>query len=344
VNITEILKTAKERGASDIHLVVGKPPMIRIHGDMHPVSEDEPRLGPDQTKDLAYSLLDDDKIRMFEMSHELDFAFGIKEIGRYRVNVHQQRGTVGVTIRSLSTEILSVEQLGLPKTLLQFTELKNGLVLVTGPTGSGKSTTLAALIDKINNEKPHHILTVEDPIEYLHKHKTSVVEQREVHSDTESFASALKYALRQDPDVILIGEMRDLETIEAALTAAETGHLVFGTLHTNSAAKTIDRIIDVFPENQQAQVRAQLSTSLRGIVAQQLIPTKGHDGRVCALEILVGTPAVGNLIREGKSHQIQSIIQTGAKFGMQTMQSSLEEFYRKGKISREEYDARKKLS
>ncbi len=251
-----------------------------------------------------------------------------------------QRGTIGITVRVLNTEILSFEQLKLPRTLEQFTEYKNGLVLVTGPTGSGKTTTLAAMIDKINNEKAYHIITIEDPIEYLHSHKKSVVEQREIRSDTASFKTALKYILRQDPDVILVGEMRDLETIEAAITAAETGHLVFGTLHTNSAAKTIDRIIDVFPKERQAQIRSQLSTSLRGVIAQQLVPLKDGSGRRVALEILVGNPAVGNLIREGKIHQIPTVIQTGARFGMITMEKSLEALYKKGIISREEYKNR----
>jgi len=339
MELRKVLEKAKEVGGSDIHFVVGRPPMIRINGELLDTGDFE-KMVPQKLEDLAKTILSEDQYIEFREHYEYDFAFGVAGLGRYRVNVHMQRGTIGITIRVLNTEILSFEELKLPGTLKQFTEYKNGLVLVTGPTGSGKTTTLAAMIDKINNEKPHHIITIEDPIEYLHSHKKSVVEQREIRSDTASFKTALKYILRQDPDVILVGEMRDLETIEAAITAAETGHLVFGTLHTNSAAKTIDRIIDVFPKERQGQIRSQLSTSLRGVIAQQLVPLKDGSGRRVALEILVGTPAVGNLIREGKIHQIPSALQTGARFGMVTMEKSLEDLYDKGIITREEYNNR----
>lgn len=339
MELRKVLEKANEVKGSDIHFVAGKPPMMRINGDLLDTGDFEKML-PQALEDLARSILSEDQYVEFKRDHEYDFAFGIPGLGRYRVNIHMQRGTVGITVRVLNTKILSFEELKLPETLKQFTEYKNGLVLVTGPTGSGKTTTLAAMIDKINTEKPHHIITIEDPIEYLHTHKKSVVEQREIRSDTASFKTALKYILRQDPDVILVGEMRDLETIEAAITAAETGHLVFGTLHTNSAAKTIDRIIDVFPKERQAQIRSQLSTSLRGVIAQQLVPLKNEIGRIVALEVLVGTPAIGNLIREGKIHQIQSALQTGARFGMITMEKSLEELYNKGVITREEFKNR----
>ena len=341
MEMTEILVRASELGASDIHFVVGKPPVFRVQGKLQEMEGVE-RLMPNTVKELASSIINENQEKIFDKTNELDFSFGVAGLGRYRVNLHMQRGTVGITIRSLSTEIPDFDSLNIYPTVKKFIDHNNGLILVTGPTGSGKSTTLASLLDKINRERYEHIITVEDPIEYLHKHKNSLVEQREIGADTESFATALKYALRQDPDVILIGEMRDLETITAALTAAETGHLVFGTLHTNDASKTIDRIIDVFPTEQQAQVRIQLSTSLRGILAQQLIPTT--DGkRRAACEVLVGTPAIGNLIREAKTHQIPSMIETGAKFGMVTMEASLKQLLTDGIISREEYEKRTKI-
>jgi len=339
MNITEILVAAKEAEASDIHLVAGKPPTFRIHGVLEDMPGCEEKLMPLAVKELAYSILNEDQEKSFEKNKELDFSFGISGVGRYRVNVHVQRGTIGVSIRSLSTEIPDFSKLGLPEVVRSFTEYENGLILVTGPTGSGKSTTLASLIDKINKEKAHHIITVEDPIEYLHTHKRALVEQRELKSDTESFSTALKYALRQDPDVILIGEMRDLETITAALTAAETGHLVFGTLHTNSAAKTIDRIIDVFPMDQQSQIRIQLSTSLRAVLAQQLVPSTDHKRKV-ACEIMVGTPAIGNLIRENKTYQIPSMIETGMRHGMISMDACLEKLLKQGKITTQEFEKR----
>lgn len=341
MEMTEILIQANEIGASDIHFVVGKPPMFRVHGKLQPMAEGE-RLMPNKIKELASSIVNEAQEKAFDKDKELDFSFGIAGVGRYRVNLHMQRGTVGITIRSLSTEIPEFEALNIHESVKKFIDHKNGLVLVTGPTGSGKSSTLASLLDKINREKPEHIITIEDPIEYLHMHKKSLVEQREIGADTKSFSTALKYALRQDPDVILIGEMRDLETITAALSAAETGHLVFGTLHTNDASKTVDRIIDVFPTEQQSQIRVQLSTSLRGVLAQQLVPTV--DGkRRAACEVLVGTPAVGNLIREGKTHQIPSMIETGARHGMISMDASLKKLLQKGLISMEEFEKRAKV-
>jgi len=342
VEIREIIKGAEEMGASDIHLVVGKPPMLRIHGELQEYSEE--RLMPDDCRKLVYSLLNEEQQKKLEQDFEIDFSFGIEKLGRYRANVHMQRGTVAAALRVINTEIADIEKLGLPKMVSTLSENTNGLVLVTGPTGSGKSTTLASMIDKINREKGNHIITIEDPIEYMHRHKKSIVEQREINSDTKSFKVALRNALRQDPDVILIGELRDLETIEAALTAAETGHLVFATLHTNDAPQTIDRIIDVFPTNQQSQVRLQLSNVLKGVVSQQLITRSDKKGRVLAIEILVGTPAIGNLIREGKTHQIYSMIETGQRFGMMSMDSSLKKLYDKRLITYEEMLKRNKNS
>ncbi len=332
MEIREILEIAKSMDASDIHLIVGKAPIFRVHGEIVELQNGE-RMMPENAQRLIYSILNDSQQKAFEEKKELDFSFGINTLGRYRANIHMQRGTVAAAIRTISTDIPDLTTLGLPKSVEKFADVNNGLVLVTGPTGSGKSTTLAAIIDKINTQTAQHIITVEEPIEYLHRHKKSVIEQREIKTDTESFASALKYAMRQDPDVILIGEMRDLETIEAALTAAETGHLVFATLHTNDAAQTIDRIVDVFPTNQQEQIRLQLSTSLKGVVAQQLIPRIDKKGRVLAVEVLVGTPAISNLIREAKTHQIYSMIETGTRFGMKSMDSSLKELYEKRFIS-----------
>lgn len=340
MKIIDILQEAKEKKASDIHLVVGRPPMLRKHGSLEAFGDEA--LNPDAAKMLIYSILNEEQRVKFELEKELDFSFGVKDLGRFRANIHYQRGTIAAALRSINTEIPRMSELGLPEVLKNFTEYNNGLVLVTGPTGSGKSTTLATLIDEINRNKAEHIITIEDPIEYLHRHQKCVVEQREIGADTGSFASALRYALRQDPDVILIGEMRDLETIVAALTAAETGHLVFGTLHTRDAAQTIDRIVDVFPPNQQQQIRLQLSNALKGIVSQQLIPNKNNSGMELGYEILVGTPAIGNLIREAKTHQIYSMIQTGAKYGMRTMDSVLKELFDKGKISTIEYEKRMK--
>ena len=341
MELKEILMESNAQGASDIHIVVGKPPMFRVHGSLVELRGQE-KLLPQDTQKLAYSILTEEQQEAFEKNMDLDFSFGIGGLGRYRVNIHMQRGTIGMSIRTINSEITPLEKLGQPPSVRKFIENKNGLILVTGPTGSGKSTTLAALIDIINETKPDHIITVEDPIEFLHRHKKSVVEQREVKADTTSFKDALKYALRQDPDVILIGEMRDLETIESALTAAETGHLVFGTLHTNDAASTIDRIVDVFPTGQQQQIRLQLSNSLRGVVSQILIPTTDGHGRAMASEVLVGTPAVGNLIREGKTNQIYSMIETGAKYGMRSMDQALKQLYNDNKISQDEMIQRMK--
>lgn len=340
MKIVEILQTAKEKRASDIHFVVGKPPMFRINGTLQAYGEE--RLMPDSTKELIYSILNEEQRVKFELEKELDFSFGVQGMGRYRANIHYQRETIAAALRSISTTVPSMAELNLPAVLKTFTEYQNGLVLVTGPTGSGKSTTLATMIDEINRTRYEHIITIEDPIEYLHRHDKCLVEQREIGTDTSTFAMALRYALRQDPDVILIGEMRDLETIVAALTAAETGHLVFGTLHTRDAAQTVDRIVDVFPHEQQQQIRLQLSNSLKGIVSQQLIPNKDGKGMELAYEILVGTPAIGNLIRESKTHQIYSMIQTGAKYGMRTMDSVLKDLFQAGKISASELEKRMK--
>jgi twitching motility protein PilT len=323
-----------EKGASDLHITAGSPPQIRLDGRMMPMNH--PPLAPAETKQLIYSVLTDTQKQRFEEESELDLSFGLKGISRFRANVFMQRGAVAAAIRVIPFQILTFEQLGLPSVITELVKKPRGLILVTGPTGSGKSTTLAAMIDKINTERPEHIITIEDPIEYLHPHKKCVVNQREVNADTKSFKAALKYILRQDPDVVLVGEMRDLETIEAALTIAETGHLTLATLHTNSCAQTMNRIIDVFPAHQQPQVRAQLSFVLEGVLSQQLLP-KLNGGRVLALEIMVPNPAIRNLIREDKVHQIYSAMQTGQnKYGMQTMNQSLYELYVKRLISLEE--------
>ncbi|OGC90258.1 MAG: type IV pili twitching motility protein PilT [candidate division Zixibacteria bacterium RBG_16_53_22] len=330
VTLRELLELMVKRHASDLHLTVGAPPILRIDGKL--VKTEFDILTPDITKKLSYSIMNERQRQKFEENSELDLSFGIEQLSRFRCNVFMQRGNVATAIRQIPFKVMSFEELGVPEVVTKLAELPRGLVLVTGPTGSGKSTTLAALIDKINDERNYHIITVEDPIEYLHRHKNSIVNQREVHSDTKSFANSLKYALRQDPDVVLIGEMRDLETMEAALTISETGHLAFATLHTNSTAEAINRIVDVFPTNQQEQVRIQLSFVLQGIVTQQLIPRIG-GGRVLAMEILIVTPAVRAVIRDDKIHQIYSLIQAGAKYGMKTMNQSLAEIFQKRKIS-----------
>ncbi|MBW7877108.1 MAG: type IV pilus twitching motility protein PilT [Candidatus Cloacimonetes bacterium] len=329
----KILGRAQAKGASDIILSVGLPPMIRVSGSL--VRDQFPVLNPDMIKKLVYSFLRQDQIAIFEQSFELDMALSVPGIARYRVNVFRQKKCVGAAFRSITETIPSFEELGLPKPIETMALLPRGLVLVTGPTGSGKSSTLAAMLDLINQRKNGHIITIEDPIEYVHRHKNCVVEQRELKTDTESFTIALRQSLRQNPDTILVGEMRDLETISAAISAAETGHLVMSTLHTQDAAQTVDRIIDVFPSHQQEQVRAQLSTTLRGIVSQQLLPRK-NGGRVAAREILLVTSAIANLIREGKSYQINSAIQTGAKLGMVSMDMSLMELYQKGLVTYED--------
>ncbi len=333
-SLKELLEQMVDKGASDLHLTAGCPPQIRIDGTLVPASEEI--LTPETTQQLAYSVLTNFQKKQYEEDKELDLSIGVKGLGRFRINVFRQRGGVAAAIRAIPYEIRGFEELGLPKVVQTFADKPKGLLLVTGPTGSGKSTTLAAIINKINMEQHKHILTIEDPIEYLHKHRGCMINQREVHSDTESFPKALKYVLRQDPDVILIGEMRDLETIEAALTIAETGHLVFATLHTNDAAQTINRIIDVFPSHQQQQVRTQLSFVLEGILAQQLIPKSSGSGRALAIEIMVTTPGIRALIRDDKVHQIYTAMQTGQKFGMLSLNQSLFNLYQRRLISYEE--------
>ncbi|HEY5610493.1 MAG TPA: type IV pilus twitching motility protein PilT [Thermoanaerobaculia bacterium] len=328
----QLLKTMVERGGSDLHITTNSPPQIRIDGKLTPL--DMPPLTAPETKQLAYSVLTDAQKHRFEENLELDISFGIKGLARFRANIFSQRGATAAVYRQIPYEILGFKELGLPTVVEEICARPRGLVLVTGPTGSGKSTTLAAMIDKINRERHEHIITIEDPVEFLHSHKACVVNQRELHADTHSFSNALKSALRQDPDVVLIGEMRDLETIEAALRIAETGHLTFGTLHTNSAAQTINRVVDVFPAHQQPQIRAQLSFVLEGILCQALLPKANGKGRAMAMEILVPNAAIRNLIREDKVHQIYSMMQTGqAKYGMQTFNQSLATLYFKKAIS-----------
>jgi len=334
-SLYDFLKTMIEKGASDLHITTGSPPRLRVDGKLIPI--DHPPLTPADTKTLCYSVLTDAQKHKFEENNELDLSFGVKGLSRFRANIFMQRGAVAGAFRTIPFSIKTFRDLGLPDVINELVKKPRGLVLVTGPTGSGKTTTLAAMIDVINSERYEHIITVEDPIEYLHPHKKCLVNQREVNADTESFSAALRYILRQDPDVVLIGEMRDLETIEAALRVSETGHLTFATLHTNSAVQTINRIIDVFPPHQQEQVRVQLSFVLEGIIAQQLIPRKNGQGRVLAVEVLVPTAAIRNLIREDKIHQLYSMMQTGqSKFGMQTMNQSLYDLYVRGMISYED--------
>lgn len=331
MNIEALLRAAVEQGASDLHITVGLPPTIRKNGRL--VKIGEVSVSADDTEMYVKQMLSGDKLKEFQTRGELDFSFSCQGVGRFRVNVYRQRGACCIAIRPVNIEIPVFEKLGLPDAVREFGRKTKGLLLVTGPTGSGKSTTLAAIIDQINNERDCHILTLEDPIEYLHKHKKSMVNQREIGYDSCSYANALRAALREDPDVILVGEMRDMETISIAITAAETGHYVLSTLHTIGAANTIDRIIDVFPPYQQQQIRIQLSTIIQGVISQQLIPRLDRTGRTNAVEIMVANPAIRNLIREGKTHQINSIIQTGGKFGMQTMDSSLAHLYNSGIIS-----------
>jgi twitching motility protein PilT len=326
VNLRALLEEMVSRNASDLHIVAGEKPKLRVDGDITNASA-EYELTPKDTLQLAYSVLTEQQKKRFELEDELDFSFGIQNLARFRGNVFKQRGCVSMVVRQIPFMIKTFEQLGLPGSIAKMAEKPRGLVLVTGPTGSGKSTTLAAMIDKINRERKGHIITVEDPIEFIHKHQGCIINQREVGSDTKSFANALKYALREDPDTILVGEMRDLETIQAALTIAETGHLAFATLHTNSAAEAINRIIDVFPSHQQSQVRAQLAFVLEGIVTQTLLPKAQGRGRVMAAEILVVTPAIRALIRDDKVHQIYSSMQAGKKFGMQTLNDALYQLY-----------------
>ena len=321
VTLRQLLEDMVHRKASDLHLTAGVPPEFRVDGSITPSEYDV--MTPDSTAALAYSVMSDEQRKRFETTKELDFSFGIKNLSRYRANVFLQRGVVTMAIRQIPFEILQLEKLGLPPIVREFTNRQRGLVLITGPTGSGKSTTLAAMLDKINASRRSHIMTIEDPIEYIHQHKKCIVNQREVGADTNSFPTALKYVLRQDPDIILIGEMRDLETIESALTIAETGHLVFATLHTNSTYEAVNRIVDVFPSDQQRQIYTQLAFVLEGVVTQQLIPRSRGTGRIMCAEVLVCTPAIKAVIREGKTHQIYSLMQAGQKFGMITMNQAL---------------------
>ncbi len=335
INLHQLLKAMIEKGASDMHITTGTPPLLRVDGNVVPLKL--PPLGPVETKQICFSVLTEEQKAHFEKTNELDLSFGVKGLSRFRANVYMQRGAVAGAFRTIPFKILSFEELGLPQIISDLSNKPSGLVLVTGPTGSGKSTTLASMIDKINSERRLHIITVEDPIEYLHPHKLSVVNQREIGTDTESFKIALKYILRQDPDVVLVGEMRDLETIEAALTISETGHLVFATLHTNSAISSINRIIDVFPPHQQQQIRSKLSFVLQGVVTQQLIQRHNAPGRALALEVMVPNAAIRNLIREDKVQQIYSQMQMGQdKYGMQTLNQSLFSLYMKRLISQDE--------
>ena len=333
-NLADFLEAVIEHGGSDLHLTAGSPPVIRVHGELEPLKGYR-MLDPKDIQEMIYSILTQKQREVFEDNLELDMSYSLPGRARFRVNIFQQRDALGSVMRLIPFEIKNLDALGLPDAVREFSKLRRGLVLVTGITGSGKSTTLAGLVDIINEERAEHIMTVEDPIEFLHKHKKAIVNQREVGTDTHGFAEALKRVLRQDPDVILVGEMRDLETIQTALTAAETGHLVFGTLHTQDAPQSIDRVIDVFPPHQQQQVRVQLAGTIAGVVSQQLLPTTDGKGRVVGAEVLVATPAVRNLIREGKTHQIYTSMQAGGKFGMQVMDQHLAELVKKGKITYE---------
>jgi twitching motility protein PilT len=335
INLRGLLEEMVSRNASDLHIVAGERPKLRVDGDITNSSV-EHSLAPKDTLQLAYSVLTEEQKKRFELEDELDFSFGIQNLARFRGNVFKQRGCVSMVVRQIPFAIKTFDQLGLPGSIAKMAEKPRGLVLVTGPTGSGKSTTLAAMIDKINRERKGHIITVEDPIEFIHKHQSCIINQREIGSDTKSFANALKYALREDPDIILVGEMRDLETIAATLTIAETGHLAFATLHTNSAAEAINRIIDVFPSHQQSQVRAQLAFVLEGIVTQTLLPKAQGKGRVMAAEILVVTPAIRALIRDDKVHQIYSSMQAGKKWGMQTLNDALYALYMSREVTADE--------
>jgi twitching motility protein PilT len=333
-DFADIIIAALQRDASDVHITAGAPPTIRVHGRLQALA-DFPVLGVQDTREIVYSIMSDGQRQQFETQRQVDFGYSVPRTARMRVNAYVQRGAVGAAFRVIPARTLSLQELGMPAAVAEMSTKPRGIVLVTGPTGSGKSTTLAAMIDLINSTREEHILTIEDPIEFLHDHKRCLINQRELGSDATSFADALRAALRQDPDVILVGEMRDLETISTALTAAETGHLVLATLHTQDAPQTIDRVIDVFPPHEQQHVRVMLSVALQGVVAQQLLVTPNGLGRVAAVEVLVPTPAVRNLIREGKTHQIYSAIQTGGEHGMQTMDAALTGLVRAGKITRE---------
>ncbi len=337
MDIDELLRQAVEAGASDVHLTVASPPVLRLHGRL--VRVGDACLTPDDLARLIEPLLSPAQRQRLEETGQVDLAYSLSGVGRFRVNVYRQRGSLAAALRTIPGRVPTLEELGLPPVVASLTRAHNGLILVTGPTGHGKSTTLAAMIDLINSERSCHILTLEDPIEYLHRHKKSIVNQREIGIDSQNFAQALRAALRQDPDVILVGEMRDLETIATAITAAETGHLVMATLHTMGAAATIDRVVDVFPPHQQAQIRTQLAGVLQGVISQLLLPRADGRGRVVALEIMVATPAIRNLIREGKTHQIPSAIQTGGRYGMCLMEAYLRRLRDNGLITEEEYRA-----
>ena len=331
--IQEIMQTANDAGASDVHITVGIPPKMRVNGNL--IAMDYPKMMPQDTLSVAYSIMNDVQRERFDERGEYDMSFSIPELGRYRVNVYKQRGSAALALRLVGTQVPAPEKLGVPMSVINLYERKRGLILVTGPTGSGKSTTLAAIIDKINNNRDAHVITLEDPIEYLHQHKCAMVNQREIGLDSQSYANALRAALREDPDVILVGEMRDFETISVAITAAETGHLVLSTLHTIGAASTVDRVIDVFPPHQQQQIRVQLANVLEAVISQQLIPTMDGEGRVAAFEVMHANHAVRNLIREGKSHQLASVMQTNRQLGMITMDDAIIHLFYEGKIDRE---------
>lgn len=334
VTFEELLNLAREKGASDLHLTVGLPPRIRIHGEL--VNLDYPKMAPNEVEKIAHGLMDERQRELFEKLGEIDFAFSVASVGRFRINIFKQRGSVACAMRLVGTHIPEPEKLGVPQSVVNLSTKKRGLVLVTGPTGSGKSTTLASIINRINQERNAHVITLEDPIEYLHSHNKSMINQREIGLDTTSYVRALRAALREDPDVILVGEMRDLETISTAITAAETGHLVFSTLHTIGAAATIDRIIDVFPPYQQQQIKIQLAMVLEAVISQQLIPAKDKKGRVAAFEVMHGSVPIRNLIREGKSYQLGTVIQTSRKENMKTMDDALIELCINNKISSED--------
>ncbi|MCC6727815.1 MAG: type IV pilus twitching motility protein PilT [Chthonomonadales bacterium] len=331
MHIDDLLRVVVEKGGSDLHVSVGVPPIIRVDGQLLPTNYE--KVSPQESQRLIYDILTDEQIQRFETTLELDFSYQLARLSRFRVNVYRDRGNVATAFRVIPSRIPTLRDLSLPAVLEDLTRLPRGLILVTGPTGSGKSTTLAAMINQINTERSVHVLTIEDPIEYLHSHRFSIINQREVGQDTRQFANALRAALREDPDVILVGEMRDLETMQMAVSAAETGHLVFATLHTNSAATSVERIVDSFPPGQQEQVRLQLSNNLQAILCQQLLPRANQPGRVCAMEIMTASPAIRNLIRENKAHQITSMIQTSANMGMQTMDQSLRDLYLRGLIT-----------
>jgi twitching motility protein PilT len=332
-HLDDVLRMAFERKASDIHITVGLPPMVRLDGEMCPLPFQP--LMPQDTRRLIFETLSDEQVQKLEKTHELDFGYGVRDVGRFRFNVYMQRSSYAGALRAIPTKIPCYDELCLPPIVREMSKRSSGMILVTGPTGSGKSTTIASMIDDINTNKTGHIMTIEDPIEYLHTHKKSMINQREMHADTYSFHAALRAVLREDPDIILVGELRDLETIEAALTLAETGHLVFGTLHTRNAPSTVDRIVDVFPSDQQAQIRVLLGNTLEGVISQQLLPRLG-GGRRAAIEVMLGTPAIKNLIREGKTHQMYSVIETSTQVGMQTMDRSLADLFKNGYCAHEE--------